>query len=232
MLWDSVHMAIGRVVFVDFSNAAAEEGSLRKRYLRVLEIMTALLWPAFAGLAILAGPFISTVYGAKWLPAATPLAILCVASILQVSVTMTWELLVVAGETGRQARLEGVRSLISVLLFAAGCWIGLAAAAGSRIIDALLAILLYRPHIARITGSQTGDFAAIYLRSLLLALAAVGPSAGLMLLHDWSPATPLAQLVGSVALGMVAWMLVLRMLHHPLYQEAERLLGRARRVRA
>jgi O-antigen/teichoic acid export membrane protein len=232
MLWDSVHMAIGRVVFVDLSKAAEEEGLLRVRYLRVLEIMTALLWPAFAGLAVLAGPFIGTVYGAKWLPATMPLTMLCVASILQVSVTMTWELLVVGGETGRQARLETLRSVVSVLLFAAGCSISLTAAAASRILDAMFAILLYRPHIARITGSHAGDFTSIYLRSLILTGAAAGPSTALMLARNWSPATPIWQLAGSIAVGVSAWVLALRLLRHPLYEEAERLFRRQRAVPA
>jgi O-antigen/teichoic acid export membrane protein len=41
---------------------------------------TALLWPAFGGMAVVAGPLIRTVYGPAGLPAAAPLALLALAS--------------------------------------------------------------------------------------------------------------------------------------------------------
>ena len=92
LVWTNIHMVIGRVVFVDYASLSRAGLSLRDRYLRTVEIVTAVLWPAFGGFALLAPPFIRDVYGARWLAAAVPLACLSIASMVLGSITMTWEL--------------------------------------------------------------------------------------------------------------------------------------------
>ena len=54
-------------------------------------MITALMWPALIGLAILSGPVVLLLYGAKWLPAALPLSALLVAQFIGVSFGMNWE---------------------------------------------------------------------------------------------------------------------------------------------
>mgnify|MGYP003339018897 CR=1 FL=1 len=56
MLWDNIHTIATRVLFVDFANRQRDGLPLRDRYLQVVAVITTLVWPAFLGLAILAGP--------------------------------------------------------------------------------------------------------------------------------------------------------------------------------
>ena len=51
LLWDNIHLVIGRVVFVDLADLRRRGRSLRQSYLRTMDIVTALLWPALAGFA-------------------------------------------------------------------------------------------------------------------------------------------------------------------------------------
>src|ERR1019366_1278350 len=104
LLWDNIYFLIVRVVFVDFAEQRRRGGSLRYSYLRILQMMTALLWPAFAGLAVISGPLVVTLYGEQWVAAAVPFSLLCLSSIVAVSIAMIWEVFVVCQETGRQAR--------------------------------------------------------------------------------------------------------------------------------
>jgi O-antigen/teichoic acid export membrane protein len=226
LLWENIHIVIGRVLLVDFAQKKQQGQSLRDIYLRAVEILTALLWPAFAGLAVLAGPFIHIVYGEKWAGAAAPLSMLALAAVLLVSITQTWEVFVASRETGRQARLEFVRTGVGLAAFVGGALISLTAAAAARIGEAAFALFLYRPHLDRMTDTRIGDFLPIYGRSALLTAAAVGPAIVMMTLNGWSPSAPVWQVAGSVLVGMAGWAAAVTAMRHPLRAEALRLLGR------
>ena len=156
--WENIHIIIGRVVFVKLAEEKRSGRPLRDSYLRVIEIMTALMWPAFIGLAIVSGPFIRAIYGERWVGAAHPLAILALAAVLLVSISMTWELFVISQQTGKQAKIEIARSAIGLAAFVAMSFAGLTAAAGARILEAGLSIWLYRPHLNRMSDTRTADF--------------------------------------------------------------------------
>ncbi len=229
LLWDNIHLVIGRVVFVDLASLRRQGVSLRGPYLRIVEIVTALLWPAFAGMAILSGPLILTVYGARWVGAAAPLSMLSVAAIILVAITMTWEIFVVCGETDRQARFEALRAGVGLTAFVCGCFIGLTGAAGARIVEAVFSFGLYRPHLERMTATTGRDLLPIYTRSALLTAAAVSPSFGVMVSYRWSASTPLPHLLAAVALGCIAWLLTLRRFdRHPLQCEVRSLASKLR----
>ncbi len=219
LLWDNVHMVIGRVVFVDFAEQKRRGLSLRDHYLRTVEIITALLWPAFAGLATLAGPLILTVYGPKWVGAARPLAMLSLAAIVLVAITMTWEVFVVCQRTGQQARFEFVRATVGLALFLGGCFVSLTMAAAAKIGEAMFSVALYRPHLDRMTDTRTADILPLYLRSASLTAVAVGPSVGVMTLYDWSEHTPLSYLFAAICAGVAAWFIGLKLMRHPIFDE-------------
>jgi O-antigen/teichoic acid export membrane protein len=230
MIWSNIHMVVGRVVLVDLADQRRRGIDLRGAYLRTVEVITALLWPCFAGLAILAGPLIDIVYGDAWVGAAPPLAALAVSAILLVSITMTWELFVVCHETDRQARFEFVRSGVGLALFVAGCFLSLAAAAAARIGEALFSIFLYRPHIERMTSTRRADYMPIYRRSAILTAAACGPALVLMIAYSWSPHVPAALVGAVVAGGLAAWLGAVRLMDHALAGEIHRLVTMGRKM--
>jgi O-antigen/teichoic acid export membrane protein len=219
LIWDKIHLALGRVMFVDFASHVRQGISLRPRYLRTVEMMTALLWPAFAGLAVLAEPFIVAVYGERWAPAAAPLVFLAMASVIQVSITMTWEVFVACGEIRTQTRIEFIRAASGLVLFIGGCLIGLTAAAAARTLDAVVAVLIYRKHLMRMTETRISDYAGIYARSALLTVLAIAPSAVLMLAHVGPVRPPVGLAGAAVAAGMLLWVAGLVVLRHPLLAE-------------
>ena len=228
LLWDNLHLVIARVVFVDFAEQHRRGMSLRVSYLRIVTMLTALLWPAFAGLAILAGPLVVTLYGETWIGAALPLSLLSVSGILLVAITMTGEVFVVSGEVGRQLRYELKRTVIGLSLFTLGCLGGLVWAAASSVVDALAAILLAKKDLKRLTDTHSADFTPIYWQSSGLTVLACSPTALLMTANGWSAHTSLLAIFASIAVGVLAWTLGLWRLQHPLYLEAQ---GMSRRMR-
>jgi O-antigen/teichoic acid export membrane protein len=216
LLWNNIHMVVGRVLLVNFSVLHREGLPLRDRYIRTVEISTAVLWPAFGGMAVLAAPLISSVYGEKWVPAAHPLQLLAVASMIQVSITMTWELFAATGNLRTQTRIEFIRTSISLTLFVAASFISLEAAVATRIVDALIAVTLYRRHVDSMTSTRTRDFLRPYAVSALLTLVAIGPALLVAVSTRFSPDVPGASLAASVLGGVLLWFLGLRLLGHPL----------------
>ncbi|MGK2908871.1 MAG: oligosaccharide flippase family protein [Sphingobium sp.] len=222
MIWTNVHLLIGRVMLVDYAALHRSGQPLRDRYLRTVEIVTALLWPMFIGFAVIAKPFIFTVYGERWVPAAVPLALIMLGSAIQVAITMTWELFAATGQLRTQTRIEFIRSGVSLSAFVGGCFISLEAAAAARVVDALFALFLYRPHLNRMTGTVFADFHGIYGRSALLTLLACAPAAGLSAWSGFAANIPVIPLAGAISLGIVLWAAGLFMLRHPLVAELRR----------
>lgn len=229
--WDNLHIAAGRALFADLSERRRNGEPLRDRYLVISEIMSALLWPTFCGLAILSQPLFFLVYGEKWLPAALPFSILALSAVVQVSVTMSWELFMVSGELGKQARIELLRNVIGTALFAGACFISLTAAATARVLDQIVSMILYRPHIERITGTTLSDLLPIYRRSAVLTAAAVGPAGALMFAEQFSPHTPIWQVAAAIVLGVTLWIGGLVLLRHPLFLEATKVAAKFKRGR-
>ncbi|MGH1573528.1 oligosaccharide flippase family protein [Methylobacterium sp. P31] len=228
LMWDNLHALITRIVFVDLADQQRQGRSLRVSYLRTLRVLTVLLWPAFAGVAALAGPLVRTLLGPDWAGAALPLSLLSVASMVLISITMTWEVFVIRDETALQARFEFIRNGAGLLLFSAGCVFGLAGAGLARVGEALLAVAVYRPHLERMTDTRGRDYVPIYLHGAALTAVAILPSVLVMAAWDWSVETPLGSLASAVALGIAGWAAGLWLLRHPLVDEARIILSRMR----
>jgi O-antigen/teichoic acid export membrane protein len=229
LFWDNLHLVLGRVLFVDLAARTRNAEPLRGPYLMIAEIMTGALWPAFVGLALLARPLFHLVYGDQWVPAAIPFALLAISAVVQLSVTMTWELFAAAGDLKRQVKIEIVRTLVGTTLFVSACFISITAAAFARLLDSLFSALLYRPHVQRIAGVKFKDMMGVYARSAFLTAAATGPAAALMIYNKFAPTTPAWQVGCVIALGGCAWSVVLILLRHPLWQEALKAFTKLRR---
>jgi O-antigen/teichoic acid export membrane protein len=227
LIWQNGHVVIGRVVFVEIAAQKRAGKSLRQSYFTIIEVLTALLWPAFAGLALCSGPFILQVYGAKWVAASYPLSLLAVAAMLHVAISLTWDLFIVNGETATQAKIEYVRAFGALAMFIVGCWFGgLTGAAAARIGDALFSIWLYRPYIDKMTDTRFEDFIMIYLRSAAITAVAILPAALVMLCFGFSERTPLDLLIPAIAVGGMLWAAALVLTKHPLGEEMVKVLGR------
>jgi O-antigen/teichoic acid export membrane protein len=218
MLWGNIHWLASRIVLVDLANLHRAGVPLRDRYLTTAAIMTAILWPAFAGLGVVAKPLIFLVYGEQWVSAALPLTYLAIASIILVTITMASEVFTVTGNLRVQTRVEVIRAPISLALFAGGCLISLEAAALSRIIDAMIAFALYRRQLNRVTGTRFKDLKRHYVQGVLLTLAATAP-AGILILSSSKGLPSVLPLTIAILMGVALWTGTLFVLRHPLATE-------------
>ena len=225
LVWSNIHLAIARVVLVDYAELHRQGQSLRGRYIGTVEIVTAALWPAFAGVAVIAGPFIQIVYGARWVPSAGPLALLALASMVLVAITMTFELFAATGNLRTQTRIEFIRAGLALGSFSLACLVSIEAAAAARVFEATVAVVLYRPYLNKMTSTNFADFIPIYSKSAFLTLLAVAPVGMIMGMHKMSADVPLLLLFAGIALGFLLWIAGLSILDHPILQEVKKTLN-------
>lgn len=226
MIWEGAYGLSTRVIYIQMAAELREHGTLKQTFLRATRLLTAAMWPAMAGLAVLAAPVVHLLYGPQWSGAALPLAVLMAGQVIAIGFAMNWELCVLTGRTGWQARIEVARALAGLAGFALGALVSLPAAAAGRIVDAVLGYAIYRPRMGEMAGASADEVRAAYGGSLLLAAIAIAPAVAVMALHGWSPQTPLALVAAAIAVSVALWAVALRVLGHPLGGELAALLRR------
>lgn len=93
-------------------------------------------------------------------------------------------------------------------------------------IDAMVAVCIYRSHLDRMTQTCVADFMPIYARSGALTVLAVIPSSVLMASSGFTATVPLPSVFVSIGLGICLWAAGLVVLRHPLASECQTAIGR------
>ncbi|HEY1124798.1 MAG TPA: oligosaccharide flippase family protein [Sphingobium sp.] len=219
MVWDGAYGLSTRIIYVQMAAELRDTGSLRETFLRATKLLTAVMWPVMAGIAVLSAPIIQLLYGAGWEGAALPLSILMAGQFVMIGFAMNWELCVLTNRTAWQARTEVTRAVIGLAAFAAGALLSLPAAALGRVVDAVFGYLIYRPRMADMAGATSAEIGDANNGSLVLTPLAIGPAIGLMVVSRWSPAVPMGQIAIAVVAGGALWMFALYATRHPLFKE-------------
>ncbi|RZJ95946.1 MAG: polysaccharide biosynthesis protein [Novosphingobium sp.] len=194
-------------------------------YLRIVACFTGAGWPAMAGLAIAAAPTVNLLFGAQWAETAPILVWIALGEILFIALPLHVELPILRGALRPLIARNIVDTVASLLLLIIGAKVSVAAAALSRVGYGAVWLLLYTGFVCRMAGLRPSKLAPIYLSSALAAAAAVTPMAiAALTLPTFASIgfLPLAALAGS---GVVLWLIALRLLGHPLYEEFAQLLG-------
>ena len=230
LIWWNVYAVIGKVYLVHFAQSYRQGQSLSPHYLETTSALVAILWPAYLGIALLSPYVLTVIYGPQWSTAAVALSLLCIASAIGLSVSLSSELFLATGNVDTQARLEIKRAIISTSLFVVGALISLEVAAATRIIDAALAVWLYRPHVKTMAGVTSKDLFSIYKVGSFLTIVALLPSAAASLFAP-EALGHLAGLISAILAGVVFWVIGLQLVSHPLLSPFKRFI-KSRRTRA
>ena len=222
-IWDNIYGLSTRIIFVRMAEEVRESGTLDKTFLMGISIITAIVWPLLMLIATLSGPLIHTLYGERWLEAAPPLSLMMIGHMIGLGFGMNWELCVLRKRTGWAAKVEISRAIVGLASFTAGAAFGLVQAAAMRLVEAFLGLALYAPSLRSLAGTQRGEIARVYRHAALLTLLAAGPTAAVMLWLGWSPRASWWFTAPAVAAGVASWLIALRALRHPLWNEIARI---------
>ncbi|WP_229223506.1 oligosaccharide flippase family protein [Duganella sp. sic0402] len=207
-----VTAAISPVIFPMFSAQARSGADVRQAYLTTASYMTALGWPFFGFVALMAPALVHILYGDQWSAAVPVIRVICIGSAVYSMFSMARYLFVAMGQVQAQARLDAMAVLARVLavLLAAPfglLWIGWAIVFGAVIRSGLT--LFYLRRFARITCRSLLE--ATWCSALVAGICLTGSA----VVTSW-PLPPVEQLLAASAVCALLWLAAIRCVRHEL----------------
>jgi len=209
--------AVGQVFFPAFARIRDRGEPLGPAYLRVVAGYTAVLWPGMAGLALAARPIVRLLYGPAWAGVAPVLGMVALLEVVLCALPLHLDLPVLMGRTGRLVVRNVIDTAASVILLAAGCRWGLNGAAASRLVYAVVWVLLYARLMDDVVRFDRRALMLVYVKSAAASVAALMPLALVYGLWLGPDAVGVAALGGATMLGAVLWLGCLWATRHPAF---------------
>ena len=181
-----------------------------------------------AGIAALSYPLINVLYGPRWLDAAPLLGWVALSQLCYISLPLNADLPLLLGRMKGLIHRNIAETVASVLLIAVAAPFGLAWVAISRLVHGLIWIVIYAPFMRDMLDFRWRDLGAVYARSLLATLAAVGPLLASYALWHGPVECGIGQAAAMVLAGVICWLTSLRLTRHPLFAEMTAMLDEVR----
>lgn len=225
----SVMRAVLPVCLPYFARSNRDSGAIAPGYLVAMSYLTAIAWPFFLFLGILAWAAIRLIYGDQWLLAVPLAQILCAAALVETIHILATEAIIATGRVDRsnalQFGIQGARilGLLAVIPF------GLAGAAWGLFAAALFGCGYAQWMLRRSIGLGLGPVLAALRPSAQIALVTVAPLAALV---GWLPvdATNYLWYVGGGGIASATlWLFAVKTFHPVFRKEIDNL---ARRIRS
>lgn len=213
----AVTSAVAPVMLPLFAAEARAGRDLRGSYLLTVACMTAVAWPFFVLLALLALPIINVLYGNQWDGAAPLIRIMCCSAALYSMFSMARYLFVAAGHVRVQARLDTWAVAVRVAAVLPAAMLGLRWVAAAVVLGAVFRCWLTWRYLHRFAGIDGAALLAAVARSAALTvLTSPAPVAAVL----WLPSGPM-QLLAAVAGAVPCWLAGIVLCRHPLARELE-----------
>lgn len=202
--------------------------SIKGFYTHGLSLVTALAWPFYAFVAVMAFPMVRILYGDQW-DATVPLArLLCIYAAIDVMFAFAGQALVSVGQIRRLVWLRLATFLVTLTVVMLAISYGLQAVALAMIAPAITGLILsYR--LLRVTiGLMVND----YLHAIGASAAVTAAACVVPVMYTFAVDMREANVFVSVTVGLLGsaslWFLAVVLMRHPILKEIELLLGQMR----
>ena len=226
---------MNRVAFPVFSRLQEDPERLRRAFYEATQLTSLVTFPAFFGLAALAGDVLPFAFGAKWADSVPVMRILAFVGILQSLTHFNGSLIKGAGKPAWRLGIASVQATVNV----AAVWLGVRYGITGVAVAITLASFATYPlgffAVRRLTGIEPLRYAGQFVAPLLASALCVAVALGVRLAVLDLPA-PLRIGLAATA-GALAYALGLRLLAPDLWRRAQGLLrgllpGTPRRTRS
>ena len=230
MFHSNVTGAIARVATPDMAVAVREERTLVHTFARGTAILSCVSWAFFGFLALVAPELIRLMFGPQWDRAGPIASLLSLAMLPTALFALSGSVMAAMGQVGRRLRITfgWCPVHLVVLGVCAGLDLGLEVLAIAWTLTNLCIAALFTRELRVLMRTTLREMYRPTLASVPVALASVG--AQFLVLQE-ARATGLGLLpllLAVAAAGALAWWLVVRLTHHPVNQELERVVERVR----
>lgn len=204
MASSSITASIQKVSFPVLSNMQGDDEKLKIGYKKIMKNAVFITFPVMIGLAVVATPFITMIFGEKWIPSITYFQLLCFAGMLFPLHAINLNILQVKGRSDLFLRLEIIKKVISVMLiiFVIVYGFGVEGLLWMAIFDSYIAYFINSYFsseiIAYSTKEQIKDIYPILIASI--AMGIITYVAGLIL-----PQNNLIKVIVQIIIGIVSY---------------------------
>ncbi|NCD72399.1 lipopolysaccharide biosynthesis protein [Mucilaginibacter agri] len=198
---------INNVMYPIYGLKQNDTSLLKRYYLKVVQLNCVVVFPIMLFFIILGMPFITNIFGAKWVGAVVPLRILAGSVMLHILVSGNTALLRGVGRPGLEMKLQLVKAAIFLPTLALGInYAGIEGAAWAILFNKLVVVVVAQYSFSLIPDFSLtlSDFLGCLKTPLIASLTASAISVALYYLH-------LNYIICAVAL-FVAYFLTLRFL--------------------
>lgn len=223
--------AVNSVFYPAFAKKRDAGEDLAAPYLHLIACNTGITWAAALGLAISAEPVVHLLYGPRWAEVAPLLRWTALAELFFVAMPLQMDVPILLGRIKPLVWINLFDTFITVLILVLACLWGLEAAAVGRILTGAIWLAIYASYIPRLVGIRLSALGLAYLKSAVVALAAIIPL-GLARWAGWFGADMgLLPLLGLALAGVCCWLAALPLVRHPFWQEVRLGLGHLAQIR-
>lgn len=209
-----------------YASEAREGTGGTRLFLTVQRYYTGVGWPFLVALAILAEPAVQLLYGPAWGPSVPVVRILCVAALIELTLSSWQELLVSRGAAAQANRMQFICLILRLPGLALVLPFGMMGAAVGVFISSIVTSAFVYSQIARIATFTWRDAIHELAPSAWTALACSVPAVLTVLAVRHTDHWPLLWLVPGAVLISVTWAGVLALTVHPLWPELKNLFTR------
>jgi PST family polysaccharide transporter len=213
-----------QVLFPTLSKSQDNDAQLKNIYLRACGGIALVTFPMMMGVMVVARPLVHVVLGQTWLPSVPLIQVLAPLGMLQSILATIGSLTLAKGRSDIHLRVGVGFSLISIVSFAIGLPFGVMGVACSYCIACLIsAIPMFAVTYSLVSELRVWNLAqTIFPAFCCSAVMAVAVVAFRVLAVQFF-ATPIV-LCGSVFVGVITYILLVRFSQPPAYTDLARLL--------
>lgn len=196
-------------------------------YLRIIESITGLSWPAYAVLAIWAAPLVRTIYGEAWSVAGAMMVPIAIAQALTFSVAGYYDVMIVKRRQRLLFLSEFAGALFAILALGVGVMIGMEAALWSLVLSSALCAACYSFVLKVVIDLAPGALFMAWSRSLILTFIAIPAPLAFRYLDAQAPVDVMLRFSASSAIAALIWIAGVIFIRHELALHIEPPLKKA-----
>jgi O-antigen/teichoic acid export membrane protein len=216
VITNGLFVGMTRPLLPNLGKREHEGAPLAPLYLRIVESVTGLSWPAYAVLAIWAEPLVRTIYGEAWSAAGTMITPIAIANGLTLSVAAHYDVLIVK----RRQRLLFVADfaffLFTIIALGIGLMIGIEGAVWSLVVSSAFFATCYFIVLKGVVEFAPGALFKAWSRSLTLTFIVIPVPLAFRLLGSQGPVQVMLGFAASSAITGLIWIAGVMFIRHEL----------------
>ena len=210
---------VGPVLLPAFASGTRAGRSLKDAYLRSIEYITVLQWPALVMLILLAHPIVHLLLGERWLETVPLVQILAGATLIWFPAYLTYPSLVAAGAIGDTLRSTLISLPISAVILCLAAPHGLTLVALCMFVVMPLQVAVALVFVKRRVQFSWWELLAALRKSFFVAISSATGPVLCLLLFDFRPESSWGDAAAIAGVGGFGWLLGVWWCSHPVLRE-------------